>query len=163
MLLSYCSFTKLDIQCLFFLMIRRPPRSTRTDTLFPYTTLFRSIGVDFQPRPEGPVTKISREQFASYDSMPPVVAVRPSDQQDVAYERNIDVNIVRATLKEGDKRPRWSFRHGADEWSATIEDEEFIWALNEDKTGLKLGVGKTMRVDVAIDMKRIDDEREIKK
>src|SRR3546814_7919384 len=28
----------------FFLMIRRPPRSTRTDTLFPYTTLFRSQG-----------------------------------------------------------------------------------------------------------------------
>src|SRR3546814_2414316 len=28
----------------FFLMIRRPPRSTRTDTLFPYTTLFRSYG-----------------------------------------------------------------------------------------------------------------------
>src|SRR3546814_8698081 len=27
-------------------MIRRPPRSTRTDTLFPYTTLFRSLGVD---------------------------------------------------------------------------------------------------------------------
>src|SRR3546814_15099906 len=27
---------------LFFLMIRRPPRSTRTDTLLPYTTLFRS-------------------------------------------------------------------------------------------------------------------------
>src|SRR3546814_1514525 len=38
----------------FFLMLRRPPRSTRTDTLFPYTTLFRShraarlIGV-FEP------------------------------------------------------------------------------------------------------------------
>src|SRR3546814_14660058 len=31
------------MMCLiFFLMIRRPPRSTRTDTLFPYTTLFRS-------------------------------------------------------------------------------------------------------------------------
>src|SRR3546814_824694 len=29
----------------FFLMRRRPPRSTRTDTLFPYTTLFRSIPV----------------------------------------------------------------------------------------------------------------------
>src|SRR3546814_12426167 len=27
----------------FFLIIRRPPRSTRTDTLFPYTTLFRSL------------------------------------------------------------------------------------------------------------------------
>src|SRR3546814_11709941 len=32
-----------------FLMIRRPPRSTRTDTLFPYTTLFRSGGDDGQP------------------------------------------------------------------------------------------------------------------
>src|SRR3546814_1243111 len=31
----------------FFLMIRRPPRSTRTDTLFPYTTLFRSRGSGF--------------------------------------------------------------------------------------------------------------------
>src|SRR3546814_14741315 len=30
----------------FFLMIRRPPRSTRTDTLCPYTTLFRSLGVN---------------------------------------------------------------------------------------------------------------------
>src|SRR3546814_19528925 len=33
-----------DVYCVFFflLMIRRPPRSTRTDTLYPYTTLFRS-------------------------------------------------------------------------------------------------------------------------
>src|SRR3546814_10845213 len=39
--------------CFFFLMIRRPPRSTRTDTLFPYTTLFRSMtqrwGVFWRP------------------------------------------------------------------------------------------------------------------
>src|SRR3546814_5074664 len=32
----------MRLLCIFFLMIRRPPRSTRTDTLFPYTTLFRS-------------------------------------------------------------------------------------------------------------------------
>src|SRR3546814_1712522 len=32
------------ICCFLFLMIPRPPRSTRTDTLFPYTTLFRSPG-----------------------------------------------------------------------------------------------------------------------
>src|SRR3546814_2406115 len=32
----------------FFLRIRRPPRSTRTDTLFPYTTLFRSCFDEFQ-------------------------------------------------------------------------------------------------------------------
>src|SRR3546814_15648107 len=33
----------------FFLMIRRPPRSTRTDTLFPYTTLFRSLPFGVAP------------------------------------------------------------------------------------------------------------------
>src|SRR3546814_21144142 len=35
-------YNSLLCRFLFFLMIRRPPRSTRTDTLFPYTTLFRS-------------------------------------------------------------------------------------------------------------------------
>src|SRR3546814_14543062 len=34
---------------LFFLMIRRPPRPTRTDTLFPYTTLFRSVEAQVRP------------------------------------------------------------------------------------------------------------------
>src|SRR3546814_16497288 len=36
---SFCFVSVCD----FFLMLRRPPRSTRTDTLFPYTTLFRSL------------------------------------------------------------------------------------------------------------------------
>src|SRR3546814_12023897 len=42
-------FVTFCIIVLFFLMILRPPRSTRTDTLFPYTTLFRS------PAAAGPV------------------------------------------------------------------------------------------------------------
>src|SRR3546814_8083072 len=43
--------------CFFFLLIRRPPRSTRTDTLFPYTTLFRSIAMSLpsESRPEADV------------------------------------------------------------------------------------------------------------
>src|SRR3546814_3222848 len=39
----------------FFLMLRRPPRSTRTDTLFPYATLFRSWGVNDPVVPSTPV------------------------------------------------------------------------------------------------------------
>src|SRR3546814_7009679 len=39
----------------FFLMIRRPPRSTRTDTLFPYTTLFRSPFAVRPRRQDNPV------------------------------------------------------------------------------------------------------------
>src|SRR3546814_15231408 len=44
MLCIYIFFVMLSrcFSSFFFLMIRRPPRSTRTDTLFPYTTLFRS-------------------------------------------------------------------------------------------------------------------------
>src|SRR3546814_16163986 len=41
-------------------MIRRPPRSTRTDTLFPYTTLFRSDGIAYGPAAPPPCWKISR-------------------------------------------------------------------------------------------------------
>src|SRR3546814_19851884 len=36
------SIIEIEYTNICFLMIRRPPRSTRTDTLFPYTTLFRS-------------------------------------------------------------------------------------------------------------------------
>src|SRR3546814_14079851 len=43
-----------DFRLICFLMIRRPPRSTRTDTLFPYTTLFRSLARLFgEERPVG--------------------------------------------------------------------------------------------------------------
>src|SRR3546814_15037677 len=38
----YSATAVCSLCCFFFLMIRRPPRSTRTDALFPYTTLFRS-------------------------------------------------------------------------------------------------------------------------
>src|SRR3546814_1947532 len=44
MISDYCyMFLIWLVVIVFFLMIRRPPRSTRTDTLFPYTTLFRSV------------------------------------------------------------------------------------------------------------------------
>src|SRR3546814_5644747 len=47
-------------------MIRRPPRSTRTDTLFPYTTLFRSIF--FAPPAEG--RPLSRQASGSFCTTP---------------------------------------------------------------------------------------------
>src|SRR3546814_14190120 len=45
----------------FFLMIRRPPRSTRTDTLFPYTTLFRS------PHEQGDEQPLYRYAFGTVE------------------------------------------------------------------------------------------------
>src|SRR3546814_3619890 len=49
-----CIFMLFDF---FFLMIRRPPRSTRTDTLFPYTTLFRSALDHFTAELRGEVKR----------------------------------------------------------------------------------------------------------
>src|SRR3546814_6096975 len=53
--MSFAEFSCLGELLIFFLMIRRPPRSTRTDTLFPYTTLFRSpaAGLGLRHRPRG--------------------------------------------------------------------------------------------------------------
>src|SRR3546814_9118179 len=43
-------YSVYSVLSVFFLMIRRPPRATLTDTLFPYTTLFRSAQHRTQPR-----------------------------------------------------------------------------------------------------------------
>src|SRR3546814_3258386 len=56
----------------FCLMIRRPPRSTRTDTLFPYTTLFRSAGVDHpQALPPGQYHQGSGARYRFHSAAEP--------------------------------------------------------------------------------------------
>src|SRR3546814_13278260 len=52
----------------FLLMIRRPPRSTRTDTLFPYTTLFRSAQAQSQSDLVAPSTPIQTGTSFELDS-----------------------------------------------------------------------------------------------
>src|SRR3546814_11349457 len=47
----------------FFLMIRRPPRSTRTDTLFPYTTLFRSLEFEEAGRLRDEIRALEAEEL----------------------------------------------------------------------------------------------------
>src|SRR3546814_6529173 len=55
-------------------MIRRPPRSTRTDTLFPYTTLFRSLALE-----SWSVGRARRAISALLDLAPPTVRARADD------------------------------------------------------------------------------------
>src|SRR3546814_12062079 len=57
------------IEFFFFLMIRRPPRSTRTDTLFPYTTLFRSIRDDDLARIQAATDLPLNLEMAATDEM----------------------------------------------------------------------------------------------
>src|SRR3546814_12948677 len=66
----------------FFLMIRRPPRSTRTDTLFPYTTLFRSAPRQeafFAPVVEAEHAAAPRHDIEDELRMRPCLALRLAD------------------------------------------------------------------------------------
>src|SRR3546814_9138372 len=64
--------------CFFFLMIRRPPRSTRIDTLFPYTTLFRSAAGS-----RGHVPDLSRHtrDVPARDRRDPAVEIPPGQHR----------------------------------------------------------------------------------
>src|SRR3546814_15592463 len=62
MVLFYHLYSVND--CFFFLMIRRPPRPTRTDTLFPYTTLFRS-NARSSPKSAHPVLTLAAPAFTN--------------------------------------------------------------------------------------------------
>src|SRR3546814_6909509 len=70
-------------------MLRRPPRSTRTDTLFPYTTLFRSAKVE-KPQNQNhphPIPKTARFSSADRKSAPPTrsqIALRSSNKAGTA-------------------------------------------------------------------------------
>src|SRR3546814_12408815 len=66
----------------FFLMIRRPPRSTRTDTLFPYTTLFRSERIEPGAQRQHHV----RLGDELHRRPRPVIAERPAGQAMAARE-----------------------------------------------------------------------------
>src|SRR3546814_5525965 len=59
-------------------MVRRPPRSTRTDTLCPYTTLFRSRGEAEYAAAQGAVRRIAREG-RKYGLGLMLVSQRPAD------------------------------------------------------------------------------------
>src|SRR3546814_8688991 len=73
--------------CLFFfLMIRRPPRSTRTDTLLPYTTLFRSRYRAFKQLEKAKA--ISASHPVSVDVRDKAEAVELSLAENVSRERS---------------------------------------------------------------------------
>src|SRR3546814_5758019 len=66
-------------------MIRRPPRSTRTDTLFPYTTLFLSVHLAHD-----------RRQVAGHPQGQPAPAVVVERDAAAAHARRIDVRALRS-------------------------------------------------------------------
>src|SRR3546814_19264176 len=93
-------------------MIRRPPRSTRTDTLFPYTTLFRSIHLPDQLAlnllPRG-LRRGVGEAPRFRDALPPPIHLRRVDQRIDRTAAAVDADpVAGAQQREAAAFPRFA-------------------------------------------------------
>src|SRR3546814_21182484 len=71
-------------------MMRRPPRSTRTDTLFPYTTLFRSPSMRWIPK--GMTVEYLRKAVGTMRAV--ATPARPVVEADAGYELQVEVEVT---------------------------------------------------------------------
>src|SRR3546814_9541363 len=153
----------------FFLMIRRPPRSTRTDTLFPYTTLFRSrlfVG--------GWSSSLIREVFERN----PVAGVLPYDPvQDAVVlleqfrtgpmaakdDNPWLIEIVAGIIEDGETPEDMARREATEEAGCTITDIEPIASFYPSPGGsseyVHIFCGRTDRTGIGgMHGNKIEDE-----
>src|SRR3546814_12636059 len=98
-------------------MIRRPPRSTRTDTLFPYTTLFRSA---YKGGIIAPGINLSLDALVAAATKLPKIAIAPPENRSVigrTTEAQMHIGVFRSEERRVGKecvstcRSRWSPDH----------------------------------------------------
>src|SRR3546814_19957848 len=112
-------------------MIRRPPRSTRTDTLFPYTTLFRSVlDEEDAKRMEVHMTMTQPESAVSDRVMTALIA-----GLEIEFGRGAGAGLARSILSAEDAdfrlgsrvSERWLGSCGRDAAEGTVPDRVWIW------------------------------------
>src|SRR3546814_7387731 len=93
---------------LFFLMIRRPPRSTRTDTLFPYTTLFRSSSISCMRKGSngGTSDRARRSPFCSSCAFSPSRSCSRSEEHTSELQSLMRISYAVFCLKKKTKKKK---------------------------------------------------------
>src|SRR3546814_18303705 len=91
------------VHSFFFFMIRLPPRSTRTDTLLPYTTLFRSVDEDRRLEVVRQ-QRLETETAHALDQDAAVVAVAGVPARDPAFRRMLRERLVEGGDDMGRRR-----------------------------------------------------------
>src|SRR3546814_12149243 len=103
------------VSLFFFLLIRRPPRSPRPDTLFPYTTLFRSFGTLIEGSAAARIGLATGDSIVSlggrsmdtFDDMVRYVKIRAGEQISVDFRRGGDEMSRVATIGTVVERDRF--------------------------------------------------------
>src|SRR3546814_18519376 len=111
-------------------MIRRPPRSTRTDTRFPYTTLFRSLG-------------------AALGKAPPIFARAHADDRKSLDQRHVDRHFGNPARREADDEQASAKSDAARrfvEYVAADRIEDHVGALDPGQR-LHLQLGRASCMD----------------
>src|SRR3546814_14047118 len=103
----FFTFPLFSTLCFFFLMIRRPPSSTRIDTPFPYTTLFRSEGGRAERTVRRGVAVAADDRHAGLGQP----LLRPDDVDDaltdVVYREVRDAELLHVLFERLDLNPRF--------------------------------------------------------
>jgi hypothetical protein len=98
-----------------------------------------------------PTTVVPRDEFQTRAGIDQVVV--ESVERKTEWKLDFPVVIIRSYSK-GEER-RWRFEHGGSEFSATMKDPDFLAAIKSGHTGVEIGEGIEMRVDLRIKMERI--------
>src|SRR3546814_2120211 len=104
-------------------MIRRPPRSTRTDTLFPYTTLFRSYPIPFIERFLG--------EIGAEGGQP---AIDEQQQDEELARREADVPFVVGDRPAGDGEYHRRSEEHTSELQSLMRISYAVFCLKKKKT-----------------------------
>src|SRR3546814_4858932 len=130
--------------CFFFLMSRRPPRSTRTDTLFPYTTLFRSGTAAFSKRRVAPTVSATTLCF----SFPSTAAAPPNSH----LTSRTAFRIARAPVPSccgswaANEHARWRSGRGTSTCSRHREAAQRPWRSRRSARTIRTGLLRRLRL-----------------
>src|SRR3546814_2608524 len=105
-------FATCVISLFFFLMIRRPPRSTRTDTLFPYTTLFRSARAARGETLDNRLIGIDSAKITAVEMSRGEARITVRYHADIsAITRDADGKLIAGSMSDAEQADDlWSFR-----------------------------------------------------
>lgn len=111
----------------------------------------KAIGVTEVPGLR-PTYLVKQSDFVAMSGAVAIVEETPDKKTE--WKLDYPVIIVRAVMKS--EARTWRFAHGADEFSAVMKDKDFLAAIKTGHTGVEIGEGVEIRIDLKVKLERHD-------